>query len=172
MAKQLPVLVRLYIVWGQQFGPEKIRAHVFLWNLHNMWVCEQAKRQLEIQTGIKAQVILPTPGQKTNRQTEQTKSSLGPKEKSVVPEPLFEHHTFATPVREILQLPKTTGKNLHPPMKPRGKQWKHGPLRNGKKWSQKVEGRPLLYAKKPGPYPIILNKTGRKQKITVKQENI
>ena len=85
-------------------------------------MCEQAKRQLEIQTGIKAQVILPTPCQKTNRQTEQTKSSLGPKEKSVVPEPLFEHHTFATPVREILQLPKTTGKNLHPPMKPRGKQ--------------------------------------------------
>ena len=85
-------------------------------------MCEQAKRQLEIQTGIKAQVILPTPGQKTNRQTEQTKSSLGPKEKSVVPEPLFEHHTFATPVREILQLPKTTGKNLHLPMKPRVKQ--------------------------------------------------
>ena len=56
------------------------------------------------------------------RQIEQTKSSLGPKEKSVVPEPLFEHHTFATPVREILQLPKTTGENLHPPMKPRGKQ--------------------------------------------------
>ena len=26
--------------------------------------------------------------------------------------------------------------------------------------------------KKPGPYPIILNKTGQKQKITVKQENI
>ena len=46
-------------------------------------MCEQAKRQFEIQTGIKAQVILPTPGQKTNRQTEQTKSSLGPKEKSV-----------------------------------------------------------------------------------------
>ena len=56
------------------------------------------------------------------RQIEQTKSSLGPKEKSVVPEPLFEHHNFATPVREILQLPKTTRKNLHPPMKPRGKQ--------------------------------------------------
>ena len=78
-------------------------------------MCEQAKRQLEIQTGIKAQVLV-------KRQIEQTKSSLGPKEKSVVPEPLFEHHTFATPVREILQLPKTTRKNLHPPMKPRGKQ--------------------------------------------------
>ena len=82
--------------------------------------CECASRQngnWKYKQGLK-----PTPGQKTNRQTEQTKSSLGPKEKSVVPEPLFEHHTFATPVREILQLSKTTGKNLHPPMKPRGKQ--------------------------------------------------
>ena len=26
--------------------------------------------------------------------------------------------------------------------------------------------------KKTGPYPIILNKAGQKQKITVKQENI
>ena len=106
--------------------------------------CECASRQnsnWKYKQGLKPKLYYP---HLVKRQIEQTKSSLGPKEKSVVSEPLFEHHTFATPVREILQLPKTTGKNLHPPMKPRGKQWKQGPLRNGRKWSQKVEGMSLL----------------------------
>ena len=84
--------------------------------------CECASRQngnWKYKQGLKPKLYYP---HLVKRQIEQTKSSLGPKEKSVVPEPLFEHHTFATPVREILQLPKTTRKNLHPPMKPRGKQ--------------------------------------------------
>ena len=34
------------------------------------------------------------------------------------------------------------------------------------------EGLSYKQKKKTGPYPIILNKTGQKQKITVKQENI
>ena len=42
--------------------------------------CECASRQngnLEIQTGIKAQVILPTPGQKTNRTNKKLPGTQG-----------------------------------------------------------------------------------------------
>ena len=128
-------------------------------------MCEQAKRQLEIQTEIKAQVILPTPGQKTNRTNKN-------KEKSVVPEPLFEHHTFATPVREILQLPKTREESSPSDETP-GKTMKTGTTEEWKKMVPKSRRKASpISKKKTGPYPIILNKTGQKQKITVKRENI
>ena len=137
---KVPSHVRLHITWWQlirqkapspcqplhSMGPtnlaQKRSEPMCFFETYITCECECASRQngnWKYKQGLKPMLYHP---HLVKRQIEQTKSSLRPKEKPVVPEPLFEHHTFATPVREILQLPKTTGKNLHPPMKPRGKE--------------------------------------------------
>ena len=134
--------------------------------------CECASRQngnRKYKQRLKPKLYYP---HLVKRQIEQTKSSLGPKEKSVVPEPLFEHHTFATPVREILQLPKTREESSPSDETP-GKTMKTGTTEEWKKVVPKSRRKASpISKKKTGPYPIILNKTGQKQKITVKRENI
>ena len=49
---------------------------------------------------------------------------------------------------------------------------KTGTTEEWKKVVPKSRRKASPISKKTGPYPIILNKTGQKQKITVKQENI
>ena len=72
--------------------------------------CERVKQELELQTGIKAQVEIPLTGQKNTQHKETIKSSLGAKGESVVPNTLLDAHMFSTPIRKFLQVPKTTGK--------------------------------------------------------------
>ena len=72
--------------------------------------CERAKRELELQTGIQAQIQIPlTEPKKTQTQTI-SQSSLGAKGDSMVPGSLLDAQAFSTPIREFLQIPKTTGK--------------------------------------------------------------
>ena len=65
---------------------------------------ERAKRELELQAGIKAKVEIPLTDQKNTQPKETIKSSLGAKGESVVPHTLLDAHAFSTPIREVLQL--------------------------------------------------------------------
>ena len=151
MAKKLPVLVRLYIVWGQLIWPRKDPSPCVSLKLiiHNMWVwvCEQAKRQLEIQTGIKAQVILPTPGQKTNRTNKKLPGTQG---KICGPRtPIWTSH-FRNPRKRNTTTPLNNKEESSPSDETPGKTMKTGTTEEWKKVVQKSRRKASPISKKNG----------------------
>ena len=139
--------------------------------------CERAKRELELQTGIQAQIQIPIMGQKKTQTQEINQSSLEAKGESVVPGSLLDAHTFSTPIREYLQIPKTTGKkrketDSSPTAETPGKTMRTGtteqlkkvvPKNGRRKASPKHKTGTIPFNPKPiGPSPInseILNKS-------------
>ena len=131
--------------------------------------CERAKRELELNTGIQAQIQIPPTKPKTTQVPTISQSSLGAKGDSMIPGSLLNAHAFSTPIREILQIPKTTGKkrketDSSPTEETPGKIMKTGttehwtkvvPKNGRRKASPKFKSTTIPFNPKPiGPGPV------------------